>query len=93
MQGEMTEEELESIEESGRQLMSPREAATIAGVDWYQFKADYDGQGKAYLAYQRGALQRIREMKKVVLDLATAGSAPAQELALKYLKEFNIQAA
>ncbi len=89
----MSEEQLKSIEESGRELMSPKEAAIIAGIDWQVFKAEFDGQGAAYLAYQRGSLKRICEMKKVVLDLAIAGSAPAQELALKYLNEFNVNAA
>jgi hypothetical protein len=69
----MTQQESLAIEEFASNLLTEKEIEVITGIS----RTDVDFQ----VAYQRGALLRKSKIHKSILDLAEAGSAPAQGIA------------
>jgi len=86
----MNEEELKELEQCGAAWLSPADTAIVMGLDLLEFTELMEANGPEHLAYMRARLKRTVAYRNSILDLAVAGSAPAQELALKLYKQHVI---
>jgi hypothetical protein len=75
----LTPEQTTAISELSELLMTKKEIETITGIT-------RNTQGFSE-AYQKGLLLRKSRIHKAILDLAEAGSAPAQSMARDIMKK------
>lgn len=83
---ELNEHELAALKRLGNMLFTPEESALSLGIDPDLLLLELKKPASAlYKAYHSGRLERELELRESILGLATAGSSPAQTLALKLL--------
>lgn len=93
---QLSDEQLQQIEEMAAALLPPSEIAILIRIDADQRDLFCEicknhTASDIYTAYHRGRLQTKYELRKTVIKLAKAGSPAAEPLADKYMKEQNIQ--
>ncbi len=79
-------EQLEKIKEMASELMRPEHIALLIGVDQDEFKRHIKHRGRpAYIAYETGKAETIRELRKQELKLAKLGSPLAVEMVHRFI--------
>jgi len=88
---QLTQEQLNIIEDMASCLMSPGEIALTIGIEpkFFRHILDYDKKSPIYTAYHKGRIRTKWEIHRMVVKLAQKGSPQAEQLAEKYLKEQN----
>lgn len=87
---EYSEKLLEEITEYAKNLMSPREIAGILGLDEDVLTDDIHCKGHpARVAYLKGYMIIVREVKTNIIDAATAGSPYAIQKEVDYLSHIE----
>lgn len=68
------------------ELMRPEHIALLIGIDQDEFKRHIKHHGSpAYIAYETGKAETIRELRKQELKLAKLGSPLAVEMVHKFI--------
>jgi hypothetical protein len=88
---ELTKEELAEVEEFAGLFYDLRSVAIILDKDIAEFRSEYLKETELYRAYQRGVLKTESEVRKSIINLAKAGSSPAQNLAKGYIDDLKLQ--
>jgi hypothetical protein len=88
---ELTIEELAEVEEFAGLFYDLRSVAIILDKDIAGFRSEYLKEGALYRAYQRGVLKTESEVRRSIINLAKAGSSPAQNLAKGYIDDLKLQ--
>lgn len=79
-------EQLEQIKEMAAELMRPEHIALLIGVDQDEFMRHIKHRGSpAYIAYETGKAETIRELRKQELKLAKLGSPLAVEMVHRFI--------
>ncbi len=91
----MSNDQLKLLQEYAAALLAPAEIAILLDLPLEERKSLVvrcrSQQGSAeYEAFQRGRLQTKLELRQNIIKLAKAGSPAAEPLALKFIKEQNI---
>lgn len=91
----MTEDYLKLLQDYAAALLTPAEIAILLGIppaDRKNFVVRCRSQHDSpeYEAFNRGRLQTKLELRQNIIKLAKAGSPAAEPLALKFIKEQNI---
>jgi hypothetical protein len=87
---DITEEQLQMVEDMGAVLFNPEEAALAIGIDVGGFLVQMDDvTSDIYKRYHKGRLLAMYKVRKNVFDMAANGSGPAQQLVEKYVKEYG----
>lgn len=91
----MTNDQLKQLQEYAAALLSPDEIAILLDLPLDERKSFTvrcrSQQGSVeYEAFYRGRLQTKLELRQNIIKLAKAGSPAAEPLALRFLKEQNI---
>ena len=91
----MTNDQLKQLQEYAAALLSPDEIAILLNLPLDERKSFTvrcrSQQGSVeYEAFHRGRLQTKLELRQNIIKLAKAGSPAAEPLALRFLKEQNI---
>lgn len=91
----MTNDQLKQLQEYAAALLSPDEIAILLDLPLDERKSFTvrcrSQQGSVeYEAFHRGRLQTKLELRQNIIKLAKAGSPAAEPLALRFLKEQNI---
>lgn len=91
----MTNDQLKQLQEYAAALLSPDEIAILLDLQLDERKSFTvrcrSQQGSVeYEAFHRGRLQTKLELRQNIIKLAKAGSPAAEPLALRFLKEQNI---
>ena len=88
----LTEEQLESVRQSGELLIPPTLVAINLEVDEMDFLTDIRTPGTPiHLAYYTGYLNQLTETRVAIIKAARNGSNPAQMEVLKFIQEVNLQ--
>lgn len=83
-----SDEEIATTEELARLFFTPREIALMLQVSFDDVQTQMDAAtGPIYEAFQRGRLQSEVDLRKGILQLAKAGSSPAQTMAMGLLNK------
>ena len=83
---ELTEQKLEELTELAGACMKTREICLIMQLDHDAFlKELQDPASPVFIAHQTGFLRTKVEVQKKLIDLAKAGSSPAQSATLKLI--------
>ncbi len=92
MKLDLTTEELEQLTDLAGRLLPIHDIATILEMeeDYLAIQLSIKDSPIAQ-AYNRGYLQTKAQIRKSVVDLAIAGSSPAQTLALKFIAEVEFE--
>jgi hypothetical protein len=86
----MTSEQLAELEDLATSLMTTANLETIFGVPTGQFaQAILEGSPEG-LAIMRGRLLTEAKLRKSIINLALAGSGPAQAMAKGFLDEMRV---
>ena len=88
---QLTEEQLNIIDDMASCLMSPGEIALTVGIEPKLFNhiLDYEKKSPIYIAFHKGRIRTKLEIHRMVVKLAQKGSPQAELLAEKYIKEQN----
>lgn len=79
-------EQLQQIKEMAAELMRPEHIALLIGVDQDELKRHIKHRGSpAYLAYETGKAETIRELRRQELKLAKLGSPLAVEMVHRFI--------
>lgn len=82
----LNKEQLAELESLGGLHFDLTECATVLQVDFDKLKtAMRDHESKEFLAYERGRLLNIAEVRKVIMRQANQGSSPAQKQVLEIM--------
>lgn len=88
----LTEEQLESVRQSGELLIPPTLVAINLEVDEMDFLVDIRTPGTPiHRAYYTGYLNQLTETRAAIIKAARNGSNPAQMEVLKFIQELNLQ--
>lgn len=88
----LTEEQLESVRQSGELLIPPTLVAINLEVDEMDFLVDIRTPGTPiHRAYYTGDLNQLTETRAAIIKAARNGSNPAQMEVLKFIQEVNLQ--
>lgn len=88
----LTEEQLESVRQSGELLIPPTLVAINLEVDEMDFLVDIRTPGTPiHRAYYKGYLNQLTETRAAIIKAARNGSNPAQMEVLKFIQEVNLQ--
>lgn len=80
--------DIELCEELAHLFFTPREIAMMMQIDFGILQSQIDeNAGPLYEAFQRGRLQSEKELREGILQLAKAGSSPAQTMAMDLLNK------
>lgn len=80
---DITSEELAEVERLAALYFTPREIALMLQVKFPEILIQFDNEhGEFYDAFQSGRLQSEVDLRKGILQLAKAGSSPAQTMAM-----------
>ncbi len=91
MDDQLSETQLQEIEDYAYNLMSWREIAFLLEIPVMGFYSLFSKQdGPVYTAYQRGKVKRKHELRKSILALADKGSPQAELLSVKFLEEQHL---
>lgn len=86
----LTEDQKTQVKDLASVAMEPREVAIILGIEEHVFEDELkNNDSEIYLAYHQGYLQAKAEVNKSIMSLASAGSAPAQNLVIQKFKAIN----
>lgn len=87
----LNEEQLEQLKEFGAAFTNLADAAMILEVDEFELRmAVSKTKTPEHQAYHGGRLQSEFETRQAIVKQATAGSSPAQVLAMKLINELNM---
>lgn len=87
---EMTDEQLEELESMGELLVTPEDAAVTMGLDCDLLVLELKKpESPLYTAYHSGRIKTELELRKSIIDLAKAGSSPAQTMAVGFLNSLK----
>ncbi|MFT7239210.1 MAG: hypothetical protein ACI93L_003310 [Cyclobacteriaceae bacterium] len=87
----LSEEELTDIQSYAGACMTKAEICLIMQFDLKIFESELqDIDSNVYKAYQSGFLLTKYDVQKKIIDLAKAGSSPAQTQALGMIKDIEI---
>lgn len=85
---DITPEELIEIENLSALFFTQREISTMLELDIKEIYEQFDqGAGNFYNAFQKGRLQNEVDLRKAIIQLAKAGSSPAQTMAMDLLNK------
>lgn len=85
---DITSEELAEVENLAGLFFSPREISVMMEFDADEINEHLDSrQGDFYRAFQKGRLQNEVDLRKAIMQLARAGSSPAQTMAMDLLNK------
>lgn len=88
---ELTEKQLDELEEWAGSLFSPAKVALIMDLDERKLsEAIASKSGMPYRRYMRGKLMSEGKIRKAVFEMAAQGSNPAQTLALDIMEKSRI---
>ena len=90
---ELTDTQLTELEGLAGVFLSLQEIATIMQLDIE--KLQIAAENPASLIHQtihRGRLKKKAELRQIIFTMAMGGSAPAQNLALKFMQKAEIDA-
>lgn len=80
---DITPEELQEVERLAALYFTPREIALMLQIKFDEVLLQFDAnQGDFYEAFQTGRLQSEVDLRKGIIQLAKAGSSPAQTMAM-----------
>lgn len=83
---EYSKEQLESVQEYASLLMNVSDMAVLLGVNEDDFRTDIGNKTTAVsLAYRKGRIDTVLELRKQEIEMAKLGSPLAVELTQKYL--------
>lgn len=82
-----TEQQLEEVEQFASLFYNLHKIALITEIDHDLLRDDYDHKGVVWKAYMKGYLKSEAEIRQSVIDHAKSGSAPAQNLAVKFMTD------
>ncbi len=89
---EFTEDVLQEIERLAALFFSPKEIATVTGIDKTLFLRDLKIEdSQIFRAYYTGKLKSESELRESIVKLAKRGSSPAQSLLVKILDKVEIE--
>lgn len=81
-------EELAEVERLSALFFTPREISLMLELDIRQINDQLDQkEGNFYCAFLKGRLQNEVDLRKAILQLAKAGSSPAQTMAMDLLNK------
>lgn len=85
----LTEAQLQEIEDMARAFLSPEEICIVVGITDSERLSFFtkENPGAIYDAYMRGKLKRKFQLNNLMLDHAIAGSQPAQDACNKLNEE------
>lgn len=77
------------IQPMASSLMQPREIAILLDLDpdKYEHEINHNTNSDIYRHYYKGRLQTKLDMRKIMIQLAKAGSPQAEVLADKYINQ------
>ena len=85
---DFTPEELALIEELASYFFTPREIAVMVELDPDEAVFLVSSEGNPfYTAFQKGRLQNEVNLRKAIIQLAKAGSSPAQTMSMDLLNK------
>lgn len=85
---DITEEETAEVVNLAALFFSPREISVMLELDPREVNEQLDaGEGPFYRAFQQGRLQSEVDLRRSIMQLARAGSSPAQTMAMNLFKE------
>jgi hypothetical protein len=85
---DITAEELAEVERLAGLFFSPREIAVMLELHLPEILEQLDSnEGNFYRAFQKGRLQNEVDLRKAIMQLARAGSSPAQTMAMDILNK------
>lgn len=88
---ELTEEQLEEIKKLAASCMKTHEICIIMQIKHAAFKEELENPNSpVFQAHQSGFLQTKYELQKKMIDLAKAGSSPAQAASIKLIQDKEI---
>ncbi len=88
----LTEEQLEQLEDLAAACMKTREICMIMELDHDEFMNDLkDTASPVFIAHQKGFLTTKYLVNKKLIDLAKAGSSPAQTASIKLILEKELE--
>lgn len=88
----LSNEQLEEVTEFAQSLMTRKEVALILGVNATEFiEAANKPDDPIYQAYMKGYLQTRAAIRKSVVTHASAGSSPAQTLAVSFMEDIEME--
>jgi len=83
---DITNEELIEVENLAGLFFSPREISLMLELRINEIYEQLDSnQGNFFRAFQKGRLQNEVDLRKAIIQLARAGSSPAQTMAMNLL--------
>ncbi len=86
----LTEEQLAEVEAFGAAFMKPEEIAVIMELEPVGLRAAIEDQSSAVAkAYKKGFLSSKFQVNRKIVDLAKAGSSPAQAMANKLIQDIE----
>ena len=84
----MSEDELKNIEKYAGVFYSPKQIAVLMEMDAAEMDiAMSDDKSEIYRAYWKGFYENEYSIRLSNIELAVAGSVPANALVLKYIQE------
>jgi hypothetical protein len=83
-------EQIAQIEDYASSFFSPQEIAIIMDLNTPEFILLFTTEGAVKNAYNKGRLIQEAKLRKVILELATKGSSPAQTLAMDIIKNSKL---
>lgn len=85
---DITAEELAEVESLAGLFFSPREISLMLELPLPEILEQLDiNDGNFYRAFQKGRLQNEVDLRKAIMQLARAGSSPAQTMAMDLLNK------
>lgn len=85
---DLTPEDLAEVENLAGLFFSPREIAVMLELILPEILEQLDNsEGNFYRAFQKGRLQNEVNLRKAIMQLARAGSSPAQTMAMDLLNK------
>lgn len=84
-----TPEQLAELEDLAECLMPKADIAKIMGIDPFTFSQLLETNNEIKTAHLRGHLKAKAAIHKSVVNLAKAGSSPAQNLAVSFVREIE----
>lgn len=88
----LSDDQLEKLTELGQVLFTPKECATFLMIPYQEFmEAFTDENDMAYLAYEKGRLLTLYEVRMNTYLMAKNGSSPAQTAIEKLIKDYEYQ--
>ncbi len=87
---EYSKDLLKRIEQMGADMMTPFETSVLLGIDETEFQDEIITKGTAArLAYLRGYLTTVHEMKQNLRDIAGTGSPAAIAQSISFIKDIG----